>query len=287
MSNRIRAIVLVLLSMLLSLSAWSQTKIAQVVLRNGTVLTGTLQELDPLSHVVINIAGLETCIEIGQIASIQAEDLTTAEITPEPPFMEDLSELPDSFVIHSGDEDIEMVLIRGGDFMMGFDGRHSMDYRSEPVHPVRLNSFYISKAVLTNAQVTAYTGRKTPFVSWKASFSTQSWSKANDIAKAVATRSGYPARLVTESEWEYIAASDRKSILEWFQDESDWCHDYYEKEYPVHRVLNPMGPESGRGHVIRQWDMTENEIYARKDGHMSDDMACVRIVIPAAEFKNK
>lgn len=289
MRNIIRTIFSLLAALLLCLAASGQSKVVHVTLKNGTTLSGYLKEIDPASHLVVDIAGIDTRIEMDKVAAVQAEELAMTPLTvPEDDSFSEELDVPDSFTLRIGETEVEMVLIRGGDFLMGFDGRYSMDYRSEPIHPVRLNSFYVSKSPLTNGQVTDATGKKQLLAAFSGVFTSQSWARANEAATAIAAKSHRPVRLITESEWEYIAASDRKKLLEWYVGEYDWCHDFYNKEYPSpeRRYLNPMGPESGRGHVIRQWDIAENAIYARVDGFRSDALACVRIVIPASEYNH-
>ena len=60
----------------------------------------------------------------------------------------DTKEYPDSFKIRIGDQELTMVLVRGGTFNMGYDGRHSISWDSEPVHRVTLSSFYVSRQLM-------------------------------------------------------------------------------------------------------------------------------------------
>ena len=47
-----------------------------------------------------------------------------------------------------GGQELTMVLVKGGWFNMGYDGRHSLSWNTEPIHKVTLSSFYVSKQVL-------------------------------------------------------------------------------------------------------------------------------------------
>ena len=181
MRNIIRTIFSLLAALLLCLAASGQSKVVHVTLKNGTTLSGYLKEIDPASHLVVDIAGIDTRIEMDKVASVQAEELAMTPLTvPEDDSFSEELDVPDSFTLRIGETEVEMVLIRGGDFLMGFDGRYSMDYRSEPIHPVRLNSFYVSKSPLTNGQVTDATGRKQLLAAFSGVFTSQSWSRAND-----------------------------------------------------------------------------------------------------------
>lgn len=285
--KRVYAIIITVL--LTCVLAFAQNGYTRVVLKNGVSLSGRLVEVNPLSHLIINISGVETRIPMSEVVSIEEEGVMQESASPSiriDEFHEDLGELPETVMIQIGDSQMEMILIRGGDFMMGFDGRHSRDYRSEPVHPVRLSSFYVSKAPLSRVQA-KFLSEKKLFLDYAGNHSLfRTWSKANELALKAAEKTGIPLRMITEAEWEYIAVSQKRDELDWYEEENDWCLDFYESEYfnSSHIQENPIGPTAGRGHVIRQWDTRGNAMYARKDGYMSEAMCCVRLVLPAAEY---
>ena len=132
----------------------------KVTMKNGTVLTGELKELAPTDHVTVIVAGLETMIPISEVASIDDPERSSAYCTKQDNgnndtklqygkyVITDTKEYPDSFVLHIADQDLTMVLVRGGWFNMGYDGKHSLSWDSEPVHKVTLTSYYVSKQFL-------------------------------------------------------------------------------------------------------------------------------------------
>ena len=284
-----RLLFLAALCLMICMNAIGQTKVTRVILKNGTVLTGRLVEIDPSSHLVLSIADVDTRIEMEKVASIEAVE---QEVLPEKndlvenSFIEVL-DVPESFVIDLDGTQVEMLLIRGGDFMMGFDGRHSLEYYSEPVHPVRLSSFYVCKEVLTNEQVTILTGKKPAFSGAKGHYKTRKWSQATFVVETLAERTHYPLRLITEAEWEYLATSQHAYSFIWGVDENEWCLDFFQEPYPETRepIVNPTGPATGKCHVMREWDISGNEIYKRKNEYYAGEQAAIRVVMPAAEYR--
>ena len=113
----------------------------------------------------------------------------------------------------------------------------------------------------------------------------RTWSKANELAAKSADKTGLPLRLITEAEWEYVAVGHQRDKLGWYEEENDWCLDFYESEYSNSnfRQENPVGPVSGKGHVIKQWDTRGDAMYARKDCHRPNSMCRIRLVIPASK----
>lgn len=73
---------LTLIMLLALFVADAQQKTAKVTLKNGTSLLGTVTELDPLSHVTIIIAGIETRIDMNQVQSIEDIGLLEAKSQP-------------------------------------------------------------------------------------------------------------------------------------------------------------------------------------------------------------
>ena len=282
---RKRLLVIIMAVLTFSQMASTQEKVTRVVLKNGTVLSGELVELDPTSHLVIRIAGIESRIDMGNVALVQADVVNTpqSQIEQEDLFVEDLN-VPETITLNVGEEQIEMVLIHGGDFMMGYDGRHSLEMKSEPVHQVRVNSFYVSRRSLSNAVVSAITGKKVPFY-YKADANALAdrWSTAEGLVTRLAEMTSRPVRFPTEAEWEYMAAGSGKDLLDIFQDEKNWCSDYFDSYYETNAIqVNPTGPAEGKHHVIRKFDYYEGEIYRRRNSKDGYEAISIRVVIPAA-----
>jgi len=266
-----------------------QEKSVRITLKSGTVLTGQLVELDPSSHLVLRIADIDSRIEMDSVSSIESENTIVAsqQTDTQEPFVESFDG-PSSFIIPLKGEQIEMVLINGGDFLMGYDGRGSRSFCSEPIHPVRLNSFYVSKTPVSIEQARIILEKKNIGIANSfGNYAPSSWNFANTVAEKLAEHSGLPVHMITEAQWEYIATSKYvKSII--YQDyEYEWCYDlfdtYPETEEPV---LNPSGPETGYLHTFRGWFSEKNEYYKRNKAYSGNSIgAVVRIVLQAADYK--
>lgn len=268
--------------------AIAQERVTRVILKNGTVLAGELVEFDPTSYLVLKIAGIESRIDMDKVASVQADAnvSSTALASEYEKFVEDLN-VPDSIALRVGEEIIPMILFHGGDFKVGYNGRHSVAWDSEPIHKVRLNSFYVSKQAITSDQAAVILGKKSTWAnSFKGIYRVYIWSQANDLVTKLAEMVDLPVRLITESEWEVIATSDVAETLIWRSGDYEWCYDYYD-DYPEdgQLLINPTGPASGNRHVLRVWDYHNSAVYSRKKEQNVDSPANIRIVLPAAEYK--
>ena len=194
-----------------------------------------------------------------------------------------------AFSIEGTDAEPEMMLITGGEFMMGREGYgdHS------PPHTVRVSPFYMDIHEVTNAQWFAYceaTDRALPIFWGMEEFRSGpdyprhpvvgvSWLEARNYA----TWRG--ARLPTEAEWEYAARGglvDQKyshgneldstlyapggegpspvasfppngfGLHDMTGNALEWVSDWYDADYyKVTPIENPTGPGSGKFHVVR------------------------------------
>ena len=205
---------------------FAQQKTAKVMLKNGTLFSGTITEIDPLSHVMIVIAGIETRIEVKDIESM--EYLATIGATHEQvavPVSEKNTDYPLEYTVKVGPYEIIMVLVKGGTFSMGYDGRGSLAMNSEPVHDVTLSNFYINVAPL-DKKIVDYV-RKGEEAKNASSFIYHPFGRkdANDVVERLAEITNLPLILITEAQWEYTATT-QNGIFDLSNNETNYCFDY-------------------------------------------------------------
>ena len=176
---------------------------------------------------------------------------------------------------------IEWVKIPAGKFQMGDSAKE--------VHTVTLDSFYMSKTLVTFHQYDLFceeTGRDKPKdMGWGRGdrpVINVSWHDADDFCKWLSGKIGENVHLPTEAQWEYACRArttgDRYGDLDeiaWYDKNSkgkthpvaqkkpnafglydmlgnvwEWCNDFYGK-YPREAVTNPTGPKDGAFRVLR------------------------------------
>lgn len=274
--------------------ALAQQKTAKVTLKNGSSFTGVVTELNLASHITILIAGFENKISMSDVQSI--EDVATPNSVTLPnkktfQVIEDVVKYPKSVMITAGPYEIEMVLVTGGVFSMGYDGNGSVRMGSEPVHDVLLNSFYINKEPLSKELVKYLKKSKIGTSQNYSRFSPDSWKEASSVVELLAKATGFPTKLITESQWEYVAVT-QKGIFDINFEEVNFCRDWYgEYPYTDSPLVNPIGPDKGRSHVARWYSADEREVYRRKRaGDVSNSVEtasykAIRFTIMASEIR--
>ena len=186
---------------------------------------------------------------------------------------------------------IEMVFVKGGEFMMGYDNSAEKD--EKPAHKVVVSDFYIGKYEVTQKQWTDIMG--TNPLSFKGCdncpVESVSWNNVQEFLKKLNQKTGKTYRLPTEAEWEYAAGGgankrtkwagtdneDELGVYAWYDKNSggkthpvglkkpnnlgiydmtgnvwEWCGDYYGSDYYTNSPLNnPKGPSTGPSRVMR------------------------------------
>ena len=289
---------IIILCFSFALSTTLAQETTNVTLKNGSIITGIIKEFNPTSHIIISVSGFDTRIEMSDVDSVKAERNTNKiqssqhktitdlrGIVPQDILDREDGDYPDSFIINVGDVQIEMVLVRGGLFSMGYDGRGSLAMNSEPVHQVYVSSFYISKSCLNKGEVDYILGNKTTHQLNTKPFSCRDWSKANEIITLLSNQSALPIHLPYEAEWEYLASSpSRRSLIEYEVNEKNFCYDVYE-DYPDQDgiLVNPTGPKGKSKHVIRVFGPQKEDYcrrYYEKQSTPPMTSASIRCVIP-------
>jgi formylglycine-generating enzyme required for sulfatase activity len=267
----------------------------KVTMKNGTVFTGELKEFVPTYHVTVIVAGIESTIPISDVASVERPEAIQTTMVHNKNgddsklqygkyVITDTKEYPDSFVLHIADQDLTMVLVRGGWFNMGYDGKHSLSWDSEPVHKVILSSYYVSKQFFNCHAAETLLGKKKISNNVKP-YNCENRRDAEVIIKVISVFFGAPYRLLTEAEWEYAALMPFASILFGNTKDVEWCSDYFGK-YSAADQINPQGPSSGEFHVLRSYS-ADNNMWKRLNSkyYYSGKGPFVRIAISADSIK--
>jgi hypothetical protein len=277
-------------------------------MKNGTSITGTYKELDPISHITIVMANHDVVIPMSEILEIEelakSSDSDDDKHRNENAFSlkygqysitDNDSQYPDSINVTIGGQKITMLLVRGGTFNMGYNGWHSRSYNSEPVHRVTLSSFYVSENYINmSAYIGIYNNKSDANISKKKDYA-KPFNKWNDINDFM-IRVGKPYRVITEAEWEYVSLLPLASVI--FNEKnntrsSEWCSDYF-GEYDSNDQINPQGASIGKHHVLRKFSKESEKWrrYSSKNIEMAAeiynnaDNAFIRLAVDAQELVN-
>lgn len=258
----------ILIFLCLACFSFGQGRHVKVTLKNGVVITGQVKEFIATDHLTILLAGTESVISINDIFSIDDEIVDGSvskdvRTTPESDKLvsgqytiTDNTICPDSIVIDVEGEKIIMIYVPGGDFTMGYDGRHSLSMESEPLHNVTLSSFYISKECITKEIASILNDES--YDKKKSKYITGDWDFANDLIIRLREKTGIEFRFLTEAEWEYTAIIPKYEYIFVKEKTFEWCYDFYD-EYPSTSQVNPRGPIKGKKHVVRSFYSGQNK----------------------------
>lgn len=310
---------IVLLLGLFYVFADAQSQQVKVVYKNGTSVVGTMVGMDGTTSVTISLVGVEIPIPIEEVATIEPVAEKKTETTAQTKAFEeewtqedfdkalpsdhygeyvilDKKEYPDSFTVVVGDQTLTMLLVRGGVFNMGYDEHGSLSMHSEPVHKVKLSSYYTSKEYLNEDVAYSLLGLSNKAkVSQK--FETRKWDEAKQIVDKVAEQTGLPYRLLTEAEWEYAAVTSYAEALftEYYQLyqkkfwTGEWCSDLYAK-FSAKPQIDPHGSFTGKDHVHRTYSWNTGEYKATNIWNRSNSNSyghLVRLAINADQIIDK
>ena len=186
---------------------------------------------------------------------------------------------------------MQMVYVEGGSFEMGATAEQEEGARSNeyPVRTVKLDSYYIGKYEVTQAQWETVMGTNPSYFTGddKRPVERVSWNEAQEFCRRLSEATGKRYMLPTEAQWEYAARGGKKSKgykysgsddieeVAWYGENSDyqthrvgtkkanelgiydmsgnifeWCSDWY-GTYDESDTDNPQGPVNGSNRVYR------------------------------------
>lgn len=219
----------------------------------------------------------------------------------------------------SNSDFVEMIFVEGGTFIMGCIPEYSDDCRpgERPNRQVTLSDFYIGKYEVTQEQWKEIMGKNSSsFKGENLPVERVTWTDVHNFIEKLNEKTGENYRLPTEAEWEYAARGGNKSegynysgsneLMEiaWYGENSEnkthpvgskqpnelgiydmsgnvweWCEDLYD-QYPSEAEINPVGPQFGRGAILRGGSWIEDEVINK-----SDPMKCLRTTYRYYEAK--
>ncbi len=179
-----------------------------------------------------------------------------------------------------------MVKIRANSFKMG----NNKDNYSSPEHEAKVESFQVSRFLITNNQYAAFvkdTNHKPFPANWRGSDAPPSdmledpvtnvtWRDAQSYCDWLTRKTGLSYRLLTEQEWEYLARNQATLGVDQIARFVEWTNSEA-KPYPNSKFKSLFPPESGyyifRGRKLDNGDKADVTIREwEKAGHDAGDL---------------
>jgi formylglycine-generating enzyme required for sulfatase activity len=198
-----------------------------------------------------------------------------------------------------GEINYEFILVDGGSFLMGSNDGYEEE---QPIHKVRLSSYYLGKTVVTQKLWKFIMGNNPSiFKGDNHPVENISWQDAQEFLHHINKLSENRFRLPTEAEWEFAcrggnlskqfrySGSDKLDEVGWFElnsnetthavgeknpnelgfldmngNVSEWCSDLMNMSYYSQSPeLDPKGPALGNGRSLRGGGWVTDEFDSR------------------------
>jgi len=169
---------------------------------------------------------------------------------------------------------IEMVLVPGGDFLMGSPESEPDHISNEgPQHRVDVSSFYIGKYEVTQAQWSAVmSDNPSHFRGDDLPVEGVSWEEAKEFCRRLSQMTGKEYRLPTEAEWEYACRAGTTGAYAGDLDAMAW---YIENsKYKLHPVGQKLPNKFGLYDMLgNAWEWCEDVYHDGYAGAPTDGSA--------------